>query len=86
MSETVKLLLGPVLALIPLFVWELVVKPMRTRRNIAHMLLAELHINLTELCYMHADMSVAPNRLPANLNLSRLAFDSIKVNLGELPC
>ena len=50
-DDSTKLMLGPILALLPLLLWELAIKPSRTRRNLALLLIAELELNLEEIAY-----------------------------------
>jgi hypothetical protein len=85
MNETAKVLLGPALALIPVLVWELVIKPSRIRRNLAILLVAELELNLEELAYYRVCREHVPDMRLVNLMLPRVSFLASQASLGELP-
>ena len=40
MDQVTTLLWGPLIALVPILLWELAIKPARTRRNVALLLMA----------------------------------------------
>src|SRR5665213_2294987 len=85
MSDTIKLLAGPFLALIPVLVWETVIKPQRMRRNASRLLIAEIALNLDELAFLRLRLETAPTFLPVNMSLTRIAFDSVASSISELP-
>src|SRR4051812_6237255 len=74
LDDTTKLMLGPILALIPILIWELAIKPSRTRRNLALLLMAEVELNLEEIAYYFALRDEDPNGHLANLLLPRGSF------------
>jgi hypothetical protein len=87
LDDTTKLLLGPVLALIPILIWELAIKPSRSRRNIALLMMAEVELNLEEIAYYLAVREEDPNGAGPvpNLLLPRGSFAAVQTSLGELP-
>ena len=85
MNDTTTLLLGPLLALIPVLVWELAIKPSRVRRNLALLLVAELELNLEEIAYYLVCLNEDPEHHLVNLMLPRTAFIAAQTLLAELP-
>jgi hypothetical protein len=85
LDDTTKILLGPLLALIPILIWELAIKPSRSRRNLALLLMAEVELNLEEIAYYFAAREDDPTTHLANLLLPRGSFLASQVLLGELP-
>jgi hypothetical protein len=85
MSDTVKLLLGPALALIPILVWELRLKPQRTRHRVASLLLAEIHYNIDELFQLKNRQEHNPKAVILGMQFSKRAFDAMSGSIGELP-
>jgi hypothetical protein len=84
-NDTVKLLAGPFLALVPIFVWELFVKPQRLRVQIARLLRVEIRINLavlirTRIWREKSSMGIARDFFPSDE-----AFKSLANQMGELP-
>lgn len=78
------LLLGPLLALIPIFIWELAIKPARVRRNLAMLLVTELELNLEEIAYWRLCLETDPDTRPASMLLPRTAFAAVQTVLAEL--
>lgn len=85
MDDTTILLLGPLLALLPILVWELAIKPSRTRRNLAMLLIAELELNLEEIAYFQICLEEDPDNHLVNLLLPRSSFVAAQILLAELP-
>lgn len=85
LDDTTKLMLGPLLALIPILIWELAIKPSRTRRNLALLLMAEVELNLEEIAYVLAARADDANSYVPHMLLPRGSFASSQGSLGELP-
>ena len=85
MDDTTKFLLGPVLALLPILVWELAIKPSRRRRNLALLLIAELELNLEEIAYYRVFREENAENLLVNLPLPRSSFTAVQAMIAELP-
>ena len=85
MDQVTTLLWGPLIALVPILLWELAIKPARTRRNVALLLMAELELNLEEIAYYEAGREEDPERHLANLLLPRASFAAAQPLLAELP-
>jgi hypothetical protein len=85
LDDTTKLLLGPVLALVPVVIWELVLRPSRTRRNLALLLIAEIELNLEEVAYCQAVREEATGSFVGAPLLPRGSFTASQGSLGELP-
>lgn len=85
MDDTTKFLLGPVLALLPILVWELAIKPSRKRRNLALLLIAELELNLEEIAYYRVFREENAENLLMNLPLPRSSFIAVQAMIAELP-
>jgi hypothetical protein len=79
-----ELALGPLLALIPILVWELGIKPWKVRQHVAQLLLAEFRINLREIGGVMAMRADTPGTVPVNITFSRVAFDALAADVGEL--
>jgi len=63
--------------------WELALKPMRERRNVAEVLSAELSLNLELLAV--AELYASPDNVPSDFELSTMVFDAMAERIGELP-
>jgi len=63
--------------------WELVLKPMHDRRNIAEVLSAEVSINLRFLGAAH--FFATSQKIPSDFCLSTTVFDSVVDKVGYLP-
>ena len=63
--------------------WELVLKPMRERRNVAEVLSAEVSLNLELLAA--AELHARPDNVPSDFELSTMVFDAMAERIGELP-
>jgi len=63
--------------------WELVLKPMRERRNVAEVLSAEVSLNLELLAA--AELHASPDNVPSDFELSTMVFDAMAERIGELP-
>lgn len=63
--------------------WELVLKPMRQRRNVAEVLSAEVSLNLELLAA--AEVNARPDNVPSDFELSTMVFDAMAERIGELP-
>jgi len=63
--------------------WELVLKPMRGRRNVAKVLSAEVSLNLQLLAV--AKLHARPDSVPPDFELSTMVFDAMAERIGELP-
>jgi hypothetical protein len=85
MDDTTKFLFGPLMALIPIFVWELEVKPRRTQRNVALVLLAEVEANLEEIAYYRLAREKDPEAYLANLALLSITYSSVHPSIAYLP-
>src|SRR6478672_6809407 len=83
-GETTKLLAGPILALAPLLTWELVVKPARTRRNVALVLIAEIKQSLSEIAYYRLRRDEDKENHMVNLVLPRGGFIALQSVVAEL--
>ena len=84
-NGTLALVLGPLVALLPVFVWELGIKPWRTRRNVAKLLCAEIQWNVAELATLHEFLSTGATGIPRGRVYTRVAFDALTPVMGELP-
>ena len=85
MDDTTRVLLGPVLALLPILVWELAIKPSRRRRNLALLLIAELELNLEEIAYYRVFREENAQNLLMHLPLPRASFTAVQAMIAELP-
>jgi len=85
MDDTLKFLFGPLMALIPIFVWELAVKPLRSRRNVALVLLAETESNLEEIAYYRVSREKDAEAYLVNLTLLNITYSSFHSSIAELP-
>lgn len=83
-QATTQFIAGALVALVPVLLWELGIRPWRTRRNVMRMLLAELRINLVEMGDIFALRQETPKALPQNLNFPHVVFDATGSDLGEL--
>jgi hypothetical protein len=84
-SDDVKFMLGPLLALLPILVWELFLRPARSRRNIAVFLLTEVTLNHSAALRNQLYRSHRTGALPIVQNNRYLAYESLASQLGELP-
>ncbi len=85
MSDGIKLLLGPILALVPVVAWEFWLRPARVRRNTALSLLAELEINLHWILDLAAAREKKPTALHSSPEARRLMLTANAQQLGEFP-
>ncbi len=63
--------------------WELVLKPMRERRNVAAVLSAEVSLNLELLSA--AKLLARPDNVPSDFELPIMVFEAMAERIGELP-
>lgn len=85
LSDDVKFLLGPALALVPILAWELWLKPLRVRRNLALSILAEVDINLHWLLAFAAYRAERADALMSRPMARKLIVESRAHELGEFP-
>jgi hypothetical protein len=85
MDDTTKFLFGPLMALAPILVWELGLKPRRTRRNVAVVLLAETEANLEEIAYYRLTREKHPEAYLVNLALLNITYSSVHASIAYLP-
>lgn len=83
--DWIKLVAGPILALLPILAWEVQIKPQRMRRNTALILQAEVEINVVWLLGLAEARKGVPGTLPAAPRVTREAFAANVLLLGELP-
>src|SRR5215212_2866543 len=65
--------------------WEGFVKPSRTRRHVARLLVAEVRVNYRHIEWLLKQRSDKPRFLPLNVTLCTSIFDSLAEHIGELP-
>lgn len=63
--------------------WELVLKPMRERRNVAEVLSAEVSLDLQLLAA--TELYARSDNVPSDFELSTMVFDAMAERIGELP-
>jgi hypothetical protein len=85
MDDTTKFLFGPLMALLPILVWELGIKPRRTQRNVAVVLLAEVEANLEEIAYYRLTREKHHEAYLVNLALLNITYSSIHSSIAYLP-
>lgn len=85
MTATTTLLLGPVLALVPILVWELWLRPSRVRRNLALSVLSEVDINLHWVFGFARYREEHARALLTYPMARKLVMESCAHELGELP-
>lgn len=85
MSEGMNVVLGPALALLPILAWELWLKPLRVKRNVALSLLSEVDINLHWVLSLAQYREAHAGALLARPMARRMVVESRAHELGELP-
>src|SRR4051812_4125154 len=84
--QAAALVAGPLLALIPILVWELVVKPRREEKQLARTLRREIQYNLDLLeSADEADPKHSIIALPSRFKCSTVGFDTLASRTAELP-
>jgi hypothetical protein len=85
MPDWLKLALGPPLAILPVLVWELIIKPARVRRNVALLVKAEIELNLAWLMRFALAREDDAELLTATRYAPTAAFEGNMSVLAELP-
>lgn len=85
MSETAKLLLGPVLALLPILAWETLIKPWRSRLSLAKAMRIEAHVNLRNLLLAKVWRELRPEGIIVDFSPSTAVFNALAKDITELP-
>jgi len=85
MTDTTKFLLGPLFALIPVLLWELWIKPWRSRINIAKILREEADLNLGNLVRAKTWRLLKPGTIIQDFSLSTVVFEAVSGRIAELP-
>jgi len=79
------LFLGPLLAITPILIWELGLKPRQQRIQLAKTLLRELLYNRLQLeTYEKIDPRTSDTALPSRVSCSTVAFEALATHVGEL--
>lgn len=84
LGDVAKALFTASLALTTLFLWELWLKPMRLKLNLALVLIAELELNLEEIAYYRVCREEDIENQLVSLLLPRSSFLASQGTLGEL--
>jgi hypothetical protein len=79
------LLAGALIALVPVFVWELVLRPQRERFQVAKLLRVEIQVNLRMLIRTRIWREESPKGIVRDFFTTRIALEALAGRMGELP-
>ena len=83
--QILKLISPAIIPLVPIFVWEIWLRPIRERRNTAHVIYLELESNRGNLLTLNKLQSQLTDFIPPHISVDTQGFESLSEKLGALP-